>query len=116
VGVAIALLAGSHLDVLDASVGWPMFTGQVLSDLQPRQEGVRVKHRLNTNSVKLYDKAFTPYGSVLRTETTIHNTDDFLVYRPKEGGPETDLASRVLRSGIADLHRRAITQGCGAVP
>jgi len=83
------------------------FTGQVLTDLQPRQEGVRVKHRLNTNSVKLYDKAFTPYGSVLRTETTIHNTDDFLVYRPKEGGSETDLAWRVLRSGIADVHRRA---------
>jgi hypothetical protein len=85
----------------------PQFSGQVLSDLQARQEGVRVKHRLNSNSVKLYDKAFTSYGSVLRAETTIHNTDDFLVYRPKEGGPASDLAWRVLRSGIADLHRRA---------
>lgn len=85
----------------------PQFSGQVLSDLQARQEGVRIKHRLNSNSVKLYDKAFTSYGSVLRAETTIHNTDDFLVYRPKEGGPQTDLAWRVLRSGIADLHRRA---------
>jgi hypothetical protein len=69
--------------------------------------GVKPKHRLNSNSVKLYDKAFTSYGSVLRAETTIHTTDDFLVYRPKEGGPQTDLAWRVLRSGIADLHRRA---------
>jgi len=85
----------------------PQFSGQVLTDLQARQEGVRVKHRLNSNSIKLYDKAFTPYGSVLRAETTIHNTDDFLVYRPKEGGPDTELAWRVLRSGIADLHRRA---------
>jgi hypothetical protein len=87
--------------------GPPQFSGQVLSDLQARQEGVRIKHRLNSNSVKLYDKAFTSYGSVLRAETTIHNTDDILVYRPKEGGPQTDLAWRVLRSGIADLHRRA---------
>jgi hypothetical protein len=83
------------------------FSGQVLTDLQPRQEGIRIKHRLNSNSVKLYDKAFTDLGSVLRAETTIHNTDDFLVYRPKEGGPANELAWRVLRSGIADLHRRA---------
>jgi hypothetical protein len=83
------------------------FSGQVLTDLQVRQEGVRIKHRLNSNSVKLYDKAFTPLGSVLRAETTIHNADDFLVYRPKEGGSESELAWRVLRSGMADLHRRA---------
>jgi len=29
------------------------------------------------------------------------------VYRPKEGGPEEDLAWRPMRRGIADLHRRA---------
>jgi len=63
------------------------FAGEVVSDLHERQEGVRIKHRLNDNSVKLYDKAFTIVGNVLRAEATINNVDDFRVYRPKEGGP-----------------------------
>jgi hypothetical protein len=50
-----------------------------------RAEGVRVKHGVNGNSVKLYDKAYTAKGSVLRAEATIHNADDFRVYRRKEG-------------------------------
>jgi hypothetical protein len=83
------------------------FTGQVTSDLRQRQEGVRIKHRLNTNSVKLYDKAFTVVGSVLRAEGTLNTVEDFRVYRPKEGDPQSDLAWRPLRRGIADLHRRA---------
>ncbi len=83
------------------------FAGEVVSDLRQRQEGVRIKHRLNINSVKLYDKAFTVLGSVLRAEGTINTVDDFRVYRPKEGDPHGDLAWRPLRRGIADLHRRA---------
>src|SRR5262249_57431305 len=83
------------------------FTGEVVSDLRERQEGVRVKHRLNTNSVKLYDKAFTELGSVLRAEGTINSVDDFRVYRPKEGHVHDGLAWRPLRRGIADLPRRA---------
>ena len=83
------------------------FTGEVISDLRSRQEGVRVKHRLNRNSVKLYDKAFTDVGSVLRAESTLNSVDDFRVYRPKEGHPSEALAWRPLRRGIADLQRRA---------
>src|SRR5712691_6742300 len=83
------------------------FSGEVVSDLRQRQEGVRIKHRLNDNSVKLYDKAFTVLGSVLRAEGTINNVKDFRVYRLKEGDPHGELAWRPLRRGIADLHRRA---------
>jgi len=83
------------------------FSGEVVSDLKHRQEGVRVKHSVNGNSLKLYDKAFTVVGSVLRAETTVHNGDDFRVYRPKEGDPGGELAWRRMRRGIADLHRRA---------
>ena len=83
------------------------FAGEVVSDLHERQEGVRIKHRLNNNSVKLYDKAFTIVGSVLRAEGTINNVDDFRVYRPKEGDAHGDLAWRPLRRGVADLYRRA---------
>jgi hypothetical protein len=83
------------------------FLGEVVSDLKHRPEGVRIKHSVNGNSLKLYDKAFTAVGSVLRAETTIHNGSDFRVYRPKEGDPEGKLAWRKMRRGIADLHRRA---------
>jgi hypothetical protein len=83
------------------------FSGEVVSDFKRRAEGVRIKHRLNGNSVKLYDKAYTPKGSVLRAEATIHNADDFRVYRRKEGDREGPRAWRRLRRGIADLPRRA---------
>jgi hypothetical protein len=48
------------------------FNGQVTSDLRERPEGLRIKHRLNGNSVKMYDKQ----GSVLRVETTINDASD----------------------------------------
>jgi hypothetical protein len=83
------------------------FSGEVVSDFKRRAEGVRVKHSVNGNSVKLYDKAYTPKGSVLRAEATIHNGDDFRVYRHKEGDRKGRRAWRRLRRGIADLHRRA---------
>jgi hypothetical protein len=82
-------------------------SGEVVTSLKERQEGVRIKHKVNGNSLKLYDKAFTPAGSVLRAETTIHNVGDLRAYRPKEKDPTRTLAWRKMRSGIADLHRRA---------
>jgi len=83
------------------------FSGEVTSDVKTRQEGVRIKHFLNGNSVKAYDKAYTDEAAVLRAETTMNNEGDFKVYRPKEGGDDDDLGWRSLRRGIADLHRRA---------
>jgi hypothetical protein len=83
------------------------FRGEVVSDLKWREEGVRIKHRVNGNSVKLYDKAFTAVGSVLRAETTIQQAGEFRVWRPKEGDARGQKSWRVLRSGVADLYRRA---------
>ena len=84
------------------------FSGTLETDLKRRQQGERVKYRMNGNSAKFYDKAYSEIGSVLRgAETTIHNVGDLRVYRPKEGGPEDDLQWRPMRRGIADLHRRA---------
>jgi hypothetical protein len=79
------------------------FAGQVVSDLKVRPEGLRIKHRINGNSVKCYDKQ----GRVLRVETTINEPKDFKVFRPKEGGRADDLAWRTMRRGVADLQRRA---------
>jgi hypothetical protein len=84
------------------------FSGTLETDLKRRHEGERVKYRMNGNSAKFYDKAYSQIGSVLRgAETTINNVEDFRAYRPKEGGPEEDLQWRPMRKGIADLHRRA---------
>jgi len=85
---------------------------EVTSSLRERREGVRVKHWLNGNSVKMYDKA----GSILRIETTIGNPKDFCVLRPRredERGERHDDATgaelvwRNMRKSVADLHRRA---------
>jgi len=81
----------------------PRFAGEVVSRFLKRPEGIRIKHRLGSNHIKLYDKQ----GSNLRVETTINQTGDFKVLRRKEGDPEGDLAWRSLRKGVADLHRLA---------
>jgi hypothetical protein len=79
------------------------FVGEVTTDYGHRIEGLRVKHRVNGNSVKIYDKQ----GSVLRVETTINNPRDIKVYRRKEGDPSSSLAWRRLRKGVSDIHRLA---------
>ncbi|MFC1641935.1 hypothetical protein ACFL5O_04495 [Myxococcota bacterium] len=79
------------------------FTGEIVTSFKDRAEGVRVKHWLRGNSVKMYDKA----GSLLRVEATIGETTDFKVLRPPHDDPNGKLAWRPLRKGVADLHRRA---------
>jgi hypothetical protein len=79
------------------------FHGQVVSDLKSRPEGIRIKHRRDRNSIKMYNKQ----ASVLRVETTINEPRDFKAFRPKEGDPQGPKQWRYLRRGVADLHRRA---------
>jgi hypothetical protein len=83
------------------------FQGDVDSNFRKYPEGVRVKHRLGSNSVKAYDKA----GSVLRIETTINQPKQFRVFRPKQGDPDGRKAWRPLRKSVADLRRRAEVSG-----
>jgi hypothetical protein len=45
------------------------FSGEVISNISKRIEGVRIKHWVEENSIKMYDKQ----GCVLRIETTINN-------------------------------------------
>ena len=79
------------------------FQGEVTSDVKTRPEGTRVKHRLNHNTLKMYDKQ----GLILRVETTINDAHDFKVYRRAEGDPSSELRWRPLRKGVADVRRRA---------
>jgi hypothetical protein len=85
------------------------FRGEVVSDRRERPEGVRIKHRVGINSVKLYDKQ----GSVARVETTINDPQAFKVYRPAEGDDSGTKAWRTMRRGVADQHARAMaSQAC----
>lgn len=79
------------------------FAGEVKSTLKHRPEGVRLRHSVNGNSLKVYDKQ----GSVLRVETTVVHPREFRVYRPAETDPEQRLKWQRLRFGVADLFRRA---------
>jgi hypothetical protein len=88
--------------VPEARLAEGSFAGEIQSNLRARLEGVRVKHWLNGNSLKCYDKA-----SVLRVELTLNNPDDFKVYRPTGSEPEGRNEWRPLRRSVADLHRRA---------
>ena len=52
------------------------FKGEVLTDAKKRRQGVRIKHAMRHNFVKMYDKL-----NVLRIETTIHNPREFRILR-----------------------------------
>jgi len=74
------------------------FAGEVSSDYRKREEGVRIKHRVNNNSVKMYDK-----GSVLRVETTLNDMRDLRAPRIVDG----KVVYRPMRKGVADIKRRS---------
>lgn len=79
------------------------FAGEIISDTKRRLEGVRVKHSLNGNSIKFYDKQ----GWVLRVETTVVRPEEFKTFRRPEGRPKDAKRWLPLRRGLADLKRRA---------
>ena len=79
------------------------FSGEAVSSFRDRPEGLRVKHQVNGNSVKMYDKG----PNLLRIETTINQSREFKVYRTSENDPEGDKKWLRMRKGVADLHRRA---------
>lgn len=80
------------------------FTGEVVSDLKRRPEGLRIKHRVRRNTLKMYDKQST----VLRVETTLNDPRGLKVYRRKQGEAQSaPLQWLPLRKGVADLARRA---------
>lgn len=78
-------------------------TTEICSTLKTRSEGTRVKHQVNSNSLKMYNKQ----GSLARVETTINNPRDMKVLRAAEGQSKNRKRYQRLRKGVADLHRRA---------
>lgn len=79
------------------------FNGEVVSRLGRRVEGVRVKHWVEENSIKMYDKQ----GFILRIETTINNPRRFKVRRRATRQGRPTVAWIPMRKSIADTSRRA---------
>jgi len=87
------------------------FNGEVCSTHERRIEGVCVKHRVEENSIKMYDKQ----GSVLRVETTLNNPSRFRVYRGVRRKGRKVKGWYPLRKGIVDLRRRVeLSRGANA--
>lgn len=78
------------------------FSGTSQSSYAQRVEGIRVKHWVEENSIKMYDKA----GSVLRVETTINNPKRFRAWRTIKTEAGVKRKSLPLRKGVADIGRR----------
>ena len=82
---------------------------EIMTDYHRFYEGVRVKHWLNHNSVKMYNKG----GSILRLETTINATRDFKVFRQPNDDSAKPASWQRMRKGVSDLHRRCtVSQQC----
>lgn len=80
------------------------FHGEAQSSLRERPEGMRIKHFVAGNSVKMYDKE----RCILRVETTINRPREFRVVRESARGPASPPRLRPMRKGLADLARREV--------
>jgi len=78
------------------------FNGEIKSEVKRRQDGVRIKHWVEENWIKMYDKQ----GSVLRVETTINNPRRFKVYRRAIRKGQRVMAWLPMRKGVVDIRRR----------
>jgi hypothetical protein len=79
------------------------FQGESVSDYRKRPQGFRVKHKMKSNSIKMYDKF-----SVLRIETTINDPKEFKIrkeVRHKDG--TTSMRWSPMGKSIANLYRYA---------
>ena len=72
---------------------------EIMTDLKSRPEGIRIKHRLGKNTVKMYNKQ----GTVLRVETTLNNVRKLKTPRNENGR----VVWKQMRKGVVDARRRA---------
>ena len=80
------------------------FEGEIVSDLTDfagRIPGCRIKHRVQQNWLKMYDKA----GLVLRVETVINNPEVFKVRKKVQCNGKSKVEWVPMRKGVAYLFR-----------
>lgn len=81
----------------------PKFLGEVVSDYRKRPEGWRIKFKMKSNSIKMYDKF-----SCLRIETTVNDPKEFKVYKEVKHRDGTTSKRWVpMGKSIANLYRYA---------
>jgi len=73
--------------------------GEIVSDLRHRYQGYRIKFKINSNQIKMYDK-----GNNLRIEVTINNPKDFKIFKSTVTDPENKKWVPMGKS-IANLYR-----------
>lgn len=78
------------------------FRGESRTHHERRAEGICLKHWVDENSIKMYDK----HGVVLRVETTMNNPRRFKVRRRATRRGQRVAAWLPLRKGVIDLPRR----------
>jgi hypothetical protein len=74
---------------------------EVLNDCKKRVQGARLKHRMRSNWIKMYDKQ----GLVLRIETVINKPDEFKIRRRVRRQGDWVTAWCPMRKGVANIHR-----------
>lgn len=80
------------------------FQGEIQGDLKKKRwPGARVKHRMKTNWLKMYDK----HGCVLRVETVINSPYEFKVRRRGVRNGEKVLGWFPMAKGVSNLYRYA---------
>jgi hypothetical protein len=79
------------------------FKADVLKDFKTRVEGMRIKHRVGRNWIKMYDK----FGLLLRVETVINNPYGFLTRRHGVRKGKKVLGWFPMTKGVTGLSRYA---------
>ena len=87
----------------------PRFQGEAVSDYKDRPIGCRVKFKLKSNSIKMYDKC-----SVLRIETTINDPREFKVFGTVHHNDGTESKRwKPMGKSISNLYRYAeVSKAC----
>lgn len=78
------------------------FQGEIQTHCgKDRQPGARIKHRVEENWLKMYDK----FGRILRVETVLNSPRGFQIYRPVNQGTKTSMQWKPLRKNVACFRR-----------
>ena len=83
------------------------FQGEITSDLRKRNQGFRLKHKMKSNQIKMYDKGYS-----IRIETTINDPYEFKILKDVEKVVEhkelvTEKKWVPMGKSIANLYRYA---------
>ena len=78
------------------------FLGEIVSDTKRRPQGIRVKHRMKKNFLKMYDK-----WTVLRIETIINDPYEFKTYKEVMRKGKAQMKWVPMGKSVANIYRYA---------